>query len=133
MFRPITYITQLWSGLPKLVRFMSYHATWGMVLGCMVVFGVIWTDFALVARERFKDRRKPEREADEYFMACLWEHFADQPFERGNLDAGRLSWLFGREVVAAEEDFDHASYEAMLKIDEARARRAFPQVFQEAE
>jgi len=46
MFRPITYITQLWSGLPKLVRFMSYHATWGMVLGCMVVFGVIWTDFA---------------------------------------------------------------------------------------
>jgi len=88
---------------------------------------------ALVARERFKDRRKPEREADEYFMACLWEHFADQPFERGNLDAGRLSWLFGREVVAAEEDFDHASYEAMLKIDEARARRAFPQVFQEAE
>ena len=26
------------------------------------------------------------------------EHFWDQPFERGNLDAGRLSWLFGREL-----------------------------------
>lgn len=46
MMHPITYIIKLWSGLPKLVQFMSYHAAWGMVLGCMVVFAVIWTDFA---------------------------------------------------------------------------------------
>lgn len=84
----------------------------------------------LTARERFKDRRKPERDADEYFLASLWEHFGSEPFERGNLDAGRLSWLFGREVIAAEDDFDPSSYEALLKIDERRARASFPQVFE---
>ena len=47
-------------------------------------------------------------------MAALWEHFGDQPFERGNLDAGRLSWLFGREVLPADPDnFDPADYEGL--------------------
>ena len=87
----------------------------------------------ITARERFKDRKKADRDADAYFMASLWEHFGTAPFERGNLDAGRLSWFFGREVVPAEDDFDNASYEAMLKIDEARARAAFPAAFEEAE
>lgn len=87
----------------------------------------------LVARERFRDRRKPEREADEYFIACLWEHFGAEPFERGNLDAGRLGWLFGREVIAGEDDFDASSYEALLVIDERRARASFPQAFEGAE
>ena len=49
--------------------------------------------------------------------------------ERGNLDAGRLSWLLGREVVAADDPFDPADYEAMLRIDEARARASFPDAF----
>ncbi len=84
----------------------------------------------LVARERFADRRPPDRRADEGFMAALWEHFGDAPFERGNLDAGRLSWLFGREVIPAEEPFDNASYGALLRIDTARARAAFPEVFE---
>ena len=85
----------------------------------------------LVARERFRDRRPADRRADEGFMAALWAHFGDEPFVRGNLDAGRLSWLFGREVVAAEDPFDPASYEALLRIDVARARAAFPEVFDE--
>jgi hypothetical protein len=67
--------------------------------------------------------------ADEAFMAALWAHFGEEPFERGNLDAGRLSWLFGREVVAAEDPFDPASYEALLRIDVKRAEAAFPRVF----
>ncbi len=83
----------------------------------------------LVARERYKDRRPQEREADAYFMACLWDFFGEEPFERGNLDAGRLSWLFGREVVAAEEAFDPTSYEALLVVNEARARASFPHIF----
>jgi hypothetical protein len=83
----------------------------------------------LVARERHKDRRPQEREADAYFMACLWEHFGEEPFERGNLDAGRLSWLFGREVIPATDPFDPASYEAMLKIDASLARASFPEAF----
>ena len=83
----------------------------------------------LIARERFKDRRAPDRRADEAFLAALWEHFGEEPFERGNLDAGRLSWLFGREVVAAEDPFDPRSYEALLKIDVKRARHSYPALF----
>ncbi|MEO8244090.1 MAG: hypothetical protein ABI832_17440 [bacterium] len=83
----------------------------------------------IVKRERFKDRRSTDRSADIGFMAALWAQFGEEPFERGNLDAGRLSWLFGREVVPAEDPFDPASYEALLKIDVKRAEAAFPEVF----
>ena len=83
----------------------------------------------LIKRERFKDRKHVDRMADQAFMAALWQYFGEEPFERGNLDAGRLSWLFDREVVPAEDPFDPSSYEAMLRIDAKRAEAAFPQVF----
>jgi hypothetical protein len=83
----------------------------------------------IIRRERYRDRSAIDRRADEAFMAALWQHFGDAPFERGNLDAGRLSWLFGREVVPAEDPFDPASYEALLRIDVKRAMAAFPAVF----
>ncbi len=83
----------------------------------------------LIRRERYADRRPADRRADTAFLATLWEYFGDQPFERGNLDAGRLSWFFGREVVPAEDPFDPESYEALLKIDRGRAMAAFPDVF----
>ncbi len=83
----------------------------------------------IVRRERHADRRPEDRRADEAFLAALWDHFGEEPFERGNLDAGRLSWLFGREVVPAEEPFDPASYSAMLRVDRERAEVAFPGVF----
>jgi hypothetical protein len=83
----------------------------------------------LVRRERFRDRKHADRLADQAFMAALWQSFGEEPFERGNLDAGRLSWLFGREVVAAEDPFDPSSYEALLRIDPKRAEASFPEVF----
>jgi hypothetical protein len=83
----------------------------------------------LKPRDRYADRRPLDRAADEAFLAALWEHFGPEPFERGNLDAGRLSWLLGREVVPAEDPFDPESYEALLRIDEGHARQSFPQVF----
>ncbi|NHB77557.1 hypothetical protein [Rhodobacter calidifons] len=83
----------------------------------------------LIRRERFKDRKHLDRLADQAFMAALWQYFGEEPFERGNLDAGRLSWLFGREVVPAEDPFDPCSYEALLRIDVKRAQVAFPEVF----
>lgn len=83
----------------------------------------------IIKRERFKDRKHADRMADQAFMAALWQYFGEEVFERGNLDAGRLSWLFGREVVAAEDPFDPCSYGALLKIDVKRAEAAFPQVF----
>ena len=85
----------------------------------------------IVRRERYKDRNSLDRKADAGFLAALWAHFGEEPFERGNLDAGRLSWLFGREVVAAEDPFDPTSYDAMMKIDLRRAQAAFPEVFAE--
>lgn len=83
----------------------------------------------IIRRERFKDRKAPDRTADIAFMAALWTYFGEEVFERGNLDAGRLSWLFGREVVAAETPFDPCSYEALLRIDRQRAEASFPEVF----
>ncbi|MEO1362462.1 MAG: hypothetical protein AAFU86_01655 [Pseudomonadota bacterium] len=83
----------------------------------------------ITRRERFRDRKPADRKADTAFLAALWEHFGDTPFERGNLDAGRLSWLFGREVVAATDPFDSMDYEALLQIDEAVARASFPDAF----
>ena len=85
----------------------------------------------LKARERYADRRFADRRADEHFMWCLWTQFGEEPFERGNLDAGRLNWLLGREVVEAEKPFDPASYEAMLKINVPKAMVSFPEVFEE--
>ena len=76
----------------------------------------------LKARERFRDRKPADRRADLGFVRALWENFGDQPFERGNLDAGRLSWLFGREVLPAEDPFDPASYDALLVLDVDAAR-----------
>lgn len=85
----------------------------------------------LIRRERFRDRKHVDRMADIGFMAALWEHFGEEPFERGNLDVGRLSWLFGREVVPAEDPFDPSSYDALLRIDLKKAQAAFPEVFAE--
>ena len=85
----------------------------------------------LTRRERRSDRKAADRRVDTAFMRALWEAFGDQPFERGNLDAGRLSWLFGREVVAVDDHFDPADYEAMLVINEALARASFPDAFED--
>lgn len=84
----------------------------------------------LVARERYRDRRPADRRADVAFVEALWRCFGDAPFERGNLDAGRLSWLFGREVLPAEDPFDPESYEALLVLDPVAARASFPEAFE---
>lgn len=83
----------------------------------------------LTKRERFRDRKSADKRADAGFIAAIWACFGEEPFERGNLDAGRLSWVFGREVVPAEDPFDLSSYEALLKLDLRRAMASFPEVF----
>ena len=82
----------------------------------------------ITQRTRYPDRRPPDRRADAGFMQALYDQFGTEPFMRGNLDAGRLSWLFGREVVPAEDPFDPASYEAMLRIDMNVAMISFPEL-----
>jgi hypothetical protein len=83
----------------------------------------------ITKRERFKDRKAADRKADAGFMAALWAQFGEEAFERGNLDAGRLSWLFGREVVPAEDPFNPASYDALMKINVKVAQVSFPHIF----
>ncbi len=82
-------------------------------------------------RERHPDRKKILIEADTNFLACLWNAFGDEPFERGNLDAGRIGTLFMREVKPMDDNFDPQDYEAMLYIDEYIARASFPKSFEE--
>ena len=87
----------------------------------------------LIARERYADRKPADRRADEGFMWALWECFGDSVFERGNLDAGRLSWLFEREIVPAEDPFDPEDYNALLKVNKSVASASFPGIFDESD
>lgn len=87
----------------------------------------------LVRRERYADRRPADRRADEGFVRALWLQFGDEPFVRGNLDAGRLSWLLGREVLPLDDPFDAESYEALLQLDVELAQRTFPEAFADEE
>lgn len=82
-------------------------------------------------RQRYRDRRPADKRADAAFLRAILDCFGDAPFERGNLDAGRLSWLFGREIKPAEDPFDPESYEALLQLDPAVARASFPEIFEE--
>ena len=85
----------------------------------------------LVSRERFKDRKSADKRADIAFIRALLEQFGDEPFERGNLDAGRLSWLFGREVKAFQLDgFNIESYEAILILDIDLIKVNFPEALE---
>ena len=86
---------------------------------------------ALVRRERYKDRKSADRRADIAFVQALLVQFGDEPFERGNLDAGRLSWLFEREVKPLEADsFDIESYEAILILDLDLIKVNFTEAFE---
>ena len=84
----------------------------------------------ITRRERYSDRKPADRRADTGFVKALWQCFGDQPFARGNLDAGRLGWLFGREVVAAQEPFDAQDYSAKLMLNISLARASFPDAFE---
>ena len=79
----------------------------------------------IARRERYADRSSLDRRVDEAFLRALIEHFGEEPFVRGNLDAGRLSWLIGREVVAVGR-LDPADYDQLLQVDVSRARASFP-------
>ncbi|MDA1237885.1 MAG: hypothetical protein O3A15_02925 [Proteobacteria bacterium] len=83
----------------------------------------------IISRERYLDRKPSDKRADEGFLEALWSYFGDSTFCRGNLDAGRICWFFGREIVSVEDFFDSKDYDALLRIDQAAARRAFPKIF----
>jgi hypothetical protein len=64
--------------------------------------------------------------ADRWFLASLIALYGRRPFRRGNLDAGRLNRLFGREIVPAQEQsFDPTSFNAELRVDIEQASSFF--------
>ena len=75
-----------------------------------------------------RDRKVADRRADTAFLAALIAHFGEEPFVRGNLDAGRLSWLLGREVIAVGK-LNPTDYEQLLRVDMKRAEAGFPELF----
>ena len=83
----------------------------------------------LVARERFRDRKPADRRADAAFFAALWDYFGAEPFERGNLDAGRISSVFGKELLPYSDPFDPTDYEALLILNISEIEKNFPEVF----
>ena len=84
----------------------------------------------LKARQRYPDRRPSDKRADEEFLFAVWAVYGAEPFERGNLDAGRLSWFLGGEIMALDDPFDPESYDATLAIQEDVARASFPGLFE---
>lgn len=82
----------------------------------------------IARRERYADRSSVDRRVDETFLRALIDHFGEEPFVRGNLDAGRLSWLVGREVLAVGR-LDPADYEQLFQVDMVRAQASFPNLF----
>ncbi|MEE2773968.1 MAG: hypothetical protein VYE27_03560 [Pseudomonadota bacterium] len=83
----------------------------------------------LVRRDRYRDRRQSDLAADREFLRNIIEYFGEKKFQRGCLDAGRLSWLLGREIVPASDPFDPNCYEAMLRVDLNEAKLSFPEIF----
>lgn len=83
----------------------------------------------LFAKKRYADRSKLDTLTDTAFLHALWHKFGDEPFERGNLDVGRIAWLWDREIIPAEDPINLTSYEAMICIDEHMARKNFPKAF----
>lgn len=80
--------------------------------------------------ERDWKRPADQLAADEFTVGCLYKLYGEEPFPRGNIDAGRLNWLIGREIVSAEAKFNPGDYDAMLKINLPVAMKSFPGAFE---
>lgn len=81
-------------------------------------------------RRRDRDKMRPslQTEADCFTIAALYKLYQDKPFVRGNIDAGRINWLLGREIIPADAKFSATDYETLLKLDVVAARKNFPGV-----
>jgi hypothetical protein len=82
-------------------------------------------------RRRERDWKRPaeQSQADEFTIGSLYKLYGDQPFVRGNIDAGRINWLLGREIVAADNKFSPTDYETLLKLNVPLAKKNFPGAF----
>jgi len=71
----------------------------------------------LFAKERIGTEASAEK-ADRWFLATLLALYGRDNFKRGNLDAGRIDRLFGREIVPADITlFSAMCADAELRIE----------------
>jgi hypothetical protein len=82
-------------------------------------------------RRRERDYLRPaeQSQADEFTIGSLFKLYGEEPFVRGNIDAGRINWLLGREIIAADNNFSPTDYDTLLKINVPLARKNFPGAF----
>lgn len=82
-------------------------------------------------RRRERDYLRPteQSQADEFTVGSLYKLYGEEPFVRGNIDAGRINWLLGREIVAADNNFSPVDYDTLLKLNVPLARKNFPGAF----
>ena len=85
----------------------------------------------IIRRERYADRRNVDRKADEVFMLSLIGRLGEEIVVRGNLDAGRLSWLYGREGLPVDDPFEPCDYEDRMRIDLGKTIVSFSKIFTE--
>ena len=58
----------------------------------------------LTMRERYKDRKLADRQADVGFMGALWAHFGEEPFELAAFDfhqTGVAEQIFSKHQITA--------------------------------
>ena len=84
----------------------------------------------LIQRERYRDRRPADVRADKAFLSQIICFFGENSFQRGCLDAGRLSWFFGREIIPVAEPFNPRCYEAVLRVDIKLVQKSFPDLLE---
>ena len=82
-------------------------------------------------RRRERDYLRPaeQSQADEFTVGSLYKLYGEEPFVRGNIDAGRINWLLGREIVAVDNNFSPVDYDTLLKLNVPLARKNFPGAF----
>ena len=83
---------------------------------------------AIISRKRRFDAPVIYRRVDSMFLKCLITYFGKNPFVRGNLDSGRLGWLWEREIVRGEDEFSPSDYDAKLKINFESVKENYPEL-----
>ena len=77
-------------------------------------------------RKSPSDNESLSRRIDAYFLGILLALYQGRPFERGNLDAGRLNRLVGAEILLVDGDRHNSrSSTARLRVDLRRALALF--------
>lgn len=73
---------------------------------------------------REKKRNRTLNSADRYLLKHLFDLYETNPFKRGDLDAGRVGRLLGREIHFASDHPDLLSPETLLRIQTPPSSRA---------